>query len=128
MRGPVIRLARAALLVLAASAAACNLINNDGPPRGPEETCARACKTRASQCSDTQCWRGCNFVIDRLAQHEDETVLACVASATSTSASKPAACDDRTWSRCAVRLGPYADGGPPAPPPPSDDTGGDDLD
>jgi hypothetical protein len=82
----------------------------DAPPRGPEETCAKACAAQANaHCNRQACGRGCNLVIDRLAEHEGETVLRCVASAQ--------ACDDRTWARCAARVGPHADGGPPAPPP-----------
>jgi hypothetical protein len=57
-------------------------------------------------------------VLDRLAQHEGDTVLACVAVAVQAPA---AACDDRTWAHCAMRIGPHADGGPPAPAPPPDD-------
>jgi hypothetical protein len=93
-----------AVFVLACHAAA---------PPGPEAACAGACETRAKQCDDRQCARGCNFVIDRLAENEGDQVLACVASA-------GASCDDRTWARCATRIGPHADGGPPAPPPPKD--------
>jgi len=82
-------------------------------PPGPEAACTSACETRAKQCGERQCARGCNFVIDRLLENEGDHVLACVSSA-------GAACDDRTWARCATRIGPHADGGPPAPPPPKD--------
>ncbi len=37
-------------------------------------------------------------------------MVACVAKV-----SKDACSEDRTWARCAVEVGPYADGGPPAP-------------
>ncbi len=84
------------------------------PPPGPEAACTDACMTRAKQCGDRQCARGCNFVIDRLAENEGDRVLACVAAASG------GACDDRTWSWCATRVGTHADGGPPAPPPPKD--------
>jgi hypothetical protein len=47
-------------------------------------------------------------VIDRLVERQGEPVLACVAASTG-------ACDDRTWARCAARVGPHADGGPPPP-------------
>jgi hypothetical protein len=99
-----------ACLLLGATAAC----QADAPPRGPEETCAKACSARGNHhCSRSLCARGCNLVIDRLAEHEGETVLACVASAT--------ACDDRTWAHCAARVGVHADGGPPPPPPPPTD-------
>jgi hypothetical protein len=61
-----------------------------------------------------QCARGCNLVLDRLAEREGDRVLACVAASA-------VACDDRLWSRCATRIGPHADGGPPPPAPPADD-------
>jgi len=93
------------------------------PPSGFEAACARACATRATQCSETQCARGCNLILDRLAEHEGGHVLACVAASVSTGAS----CDDRAWAHCATRVGPHADGGPPPPPPPpvTVDLGGD---
>lgn len=112
MRGRVIRLVLAAALAAVVALAACN---SNSPPRGPEETCARACEARANKCSPHECWRGCNLVLDRLAEHEGDPVIACVAAA-----NPP--CTDRTWARCATRVGPHADGGPPAPAPPSDDT------
>lgn len=87
------------------------------PPPGPEAACADACETRAKQCGELRCARGCNYVIDRLLENEGDRVLGCVAAAASSGAG---ACDDRTWARCATRVGPYADGGPPAPPPPKD--------
>jgi hypothetical protein len=93
----------------------------EAPPRGLEATCARACEVHAAQCSIHQCRRGCNLVLDRLAENEGDHVLACVEQAR-------AACDDGTWSRCATRIGPHADGGPPPPAPPPDvteETGGD---
>ncbi len=106
---------RAALLVflvpLLAGAGACQA---ESPPRGPEQTCAKACEARAKRCSSHECARGCNLVLDRLAEHEGDHVLACVAGG-------KGACDDHAWARCAARIGPHADGGPPAPPPPSED-------
>jgi hypothetical protein len=87
--------------------------NTASPPRGPEETCARSCAAHAGQCSEHECWRGCNLVLDRLAEHEGDRVVACVAKA-------KAPCNDRAWAFCAARVGAHADGGPPAPPPPSD--------
>jgi hypothetical protein len=96
--------------LLIATLAACQA---ESPPHGLEETCAKSCVVRVSQCDSHQCSRGCNLVMDRLAENEGDHVLACVAAA-------KLACDDRTWARCATRIGPHADGGPPAPrPPPS---------
>ena len=85
----------------------------ESPPRGLERTCAKSCEVRASQCLPHQCDRGCNLVMDRLAEAQGDAVLACVARATK-------ACDDLTWARCATLVGPHADGGPPAPAPPPD--------
>jgi hypothetical protein len=82
------------------------------PAGGVEAACARACEAQAKQCSTEQCGRGCNLVLDRLAERQGPRVLACVAAA-------PPACDDRAWARCATRIGAHADGGPPAPPPAS---------
>ncbi len=87
----------------------------ESPPRGLEETCIKACTVQASHCSPHECGRGCNFVLDRLAEKEGGRVIACVAAATR-------GCDDGIWAGCAVRIGPHADGGPPAPPgPPGQD-------
>jgi len=83
------------------------------PPGGPEAMCARTCESHAEQCTPSQCARGCNLILDRLAEQEGTTVLACIA----TSARS---CDDRAWSRCATRVGIHADGGPPPPAPPND--------
>jgi len=103
----IVRLACACLLpVLAACQAA-------SPAGGPEATCTRACEASASRCSSSQCARGCNLVLDRLAEREGGHVLSCVAASDSS-------CDDHVWSRCATRIGPHADGGPPPPPPARD--------
>lgn len=83
----------------------------EAPPRGLEATCAKSCEVSASRCTAHECRRGCNLVMDRLAENEGDTVLACIART-------KGACDDRAWSRCATRIGPHADGGPPAPRPP----------
>ena len=103
--------------MLAVVLAACHA---QSPPGGLEASCARVCAAHAPQCSESQCARGCNLILDRLAEHEGGHVLACVASSAQ-------ACDDRAWSRCATRVGTHADGGPPAPPPAPDvvDVGGD---
>jgi hypothetical protein len=80
------------------------------PPRGPEETCAKACAARAPQCTTGECARGCNLVLDRLVEHEGDHVVVCVAKG-------GAVCDDRRWARCAALIGAHADGGPPPPTP-----------
>jgi hypothetical protein len=104
------RVALALAVALLLVQAACN---STTPPSGPEATCAQACEARAHGCSSMQCGRGCNLVLDRLAEGEGDRVIACVAKTT-------AACDDRAWAHCAARVGVHADGGPPAPKPPSD--------
>jgi hypothetical protein len=105
------RVNRLALIVsLLALVSACN---SESPPRGPEETCAKSCEARATNCTRRECWRGCTLVLDRLAEHEGDRVVACVARSASS-------CSDRAWAHCATRVGPHEDGGPPAPPPPSD--------
>ncbi len=94
-------------LALALIACGCNV---ESPPRGPEDTCAQACATRATGCTRPQCARGCNLVLDRLVEHEGERVIACVADSRSETT-----CDDRRWAHCAALVGPHADGGPPPP-------------
>ena len=85
----------------------------ESAPRGLEGTCAKSCEVRASQCSPHQCHRGCNLVMDRLAENQGDTVLACVVR-------DGKACDDPTWARCATLIGIHADGGPPPPAPAPD--------
>jgi hypothetical protein len=97
-------------ITLLFAAGACN---STSPPSGPEATCAQACEARAPGCKSLECGRGCNLVLDRLAEGEGDRIIACVAKTAS-------ACNDRAWAHCAARVGPHADGGPPAPPPPSD--------
>jgi hypothetical protein len=81
----------------------------------PLETCRRSCEKRASrQCTDAQCERGCEFILDRLIEREGNNVLTCVTSS-------PRRCTDVVWADCAARIGAHADGGPPGPPPPADD-------
>jgi hypothetical protein len=72
--------------------------------------CVQSCGDRAKGCSELQCVRGCNLVLDRLIEHEGGNVIACVAK-------NHQACDDAVWADCATRIGPHADGGPPPPPP-----------
>ncbi|MDP9151336.1 MAG: hypothetical protein M3O36_15550, partial [Myxococcota bacterium] len=58
------------LLPLAGAFAALGGCAAESPPRGLEETCTKACSVQAVQCSTHECGRGCNFVIDRLAEKE----------------------------------------------------------
>ena len=98
MRGFLLTLSLAAVL------AAC-----PEPPNRPEVRCADACTVQAQdRCSDTECERGCLFVLDRLVEKEQSTILGCIASG-------KGPCDDRAWAECAVRVGPHADGGPGVP-------------
>jgi len=71
----------------------------------PDLKCADECNVQlAATCKPHDCERGCAFVLDRLVENEQATVLACM---------KPKnTCDDPTWADCAVRVGPHVDGGP----------------
>lgn len=103
MRGPLLVLS---LLSLTVVVAAC-----PEPRNRPEVRCADACSVQAkARCSSVECERGCLFVLDRLVEREQSTVLACISSGNGP-------CDDRAWAECAARVGPHADGGPAAPPP-----------
>lgn len=85
------------------------------PTNKPVDACVASCKARASrQCSEAECYRGCEFVLDRLIEKEGKNVVECVARA-------PRRCTDVVWADCATRIGVHADGGPPSPPPPSED-------
>jgi hypothetical protein len=82
------------------------------PSNRPIDACRRSCaKKAARQCDEAQCDRGCEFILDRLVEHEGERVIACVAAS-------PRRCTDVVWADCAAKVGPHADGGPPGPPPP----------
>ena len=83
------------------------------PANRPIDTCVQACTTRGSrQCSEGECARGCEFILDRLIEKEMDPVLACVART-------QRRCSDVVWASCAVHIGVHADGGPPAPSPPT---------
>ncbi len=82
------------------------------PSNKPIDACRRACIKQASrQCSEDECERGCEFILDRLVEREGNNVIKCVASS-------PRRCTDVVWADCAANIGPHADGGPPGPPPP----------
>lgn len=80
-----------------------------GPRERPDVACAAACEQRVIGCTSHECERGCAFVLDRLVEHEEDSVLHCVASA--------GKCADEQWATCAAQVGVHADGGPGVPPP-----------
>jgi hypothetical protein len=85
------------------------------PANKPIDACRRSCEAKAKrQCTDAQCERGCELILDRLVEHEGDRVIGCVASS-------PRRCTDVVWADCASHVGVHADGGPPGPPPPADD-------
>ena len=79
------------------------------PRERPDVVCADACKKRVVGCNAHECERGCAFVLDRLVEHEQATVLGCMERAQS--------CTDSQWADCATRVGPHIDGGPSVPAP-----------
>jgi hypothetical protein len=98
-----------ALVWMVAVAVALPLLGCPESNDRPVVACADECKVQLSTtCKPHDCERGCAFVLDRLVEHEQATVLDCM---------KPKkACDDDTWAQCAVRVGPHVDGGPGVPP------------
>jgi len=85
------------------------------PENRPLDRCTASCAKRASrQCSEDECRRGCEFILDRIIEKEGDNVVACVART-------PRRCTDVVWADCAAKIGIHADGGPPAPAPPSDE-------
>jgi len=97
---------------------------DNAPPAGAEAACFKACVDHVPSCrrirglisgiSSSECSRGCNLVLDRLAEHEGAAVIACVARI-------GGRCDDRVWAHCGAWVGAHADGGPPEPAPAHDD-------
>ncbi len=85
------------------------------PPNRPVDLCTDSCAKKAvRQCSEDECNRGCQFILDRLAEGQGENVISCVAA-------RETRCGDHVWADCAARIGLHADGGPPAPPPPTEE-------
>lgn len=77
------------------------------PANKPVDACRRSCAVKAkAQCSEDECHRGCEFILDRLVEREGDTVLDCVAAA-------PRRCTDVVWADCAAKIGVHLDGGPP---------------
>ena len=115
-------LARAAAVLLLALAGVALVPSLGGcgrvlePENRPLDGCRRSCNARLSRnCSDAECARGCEFILDRILEKESDNVLACVGRT-------PRRCSDVVWADCAVRVGVHADGGPPvAPPLPEED-------
>jgi hypothetical protein len=98
-----------AVVMLAAS---CRVLE---PSNRPLDACHNACEKRASKaCTEHECTRGCELILDRIAENLGDEVIACVAT-------RERHCSDAVWAECAARVGPHADGGPPGPPPPVED-------
>ncbi len=101
------------LLTVGVVASACKVPQD--PPNRPVDLCTTSCAQKAvRQCSEEECNRGCQFILDRLQEGQGENVIACVAA-------RENRCSDPVWADCAARIGLHADGGPPAPPPPSEE-------
>lgn len=99
-------------LVLVVAGASCRALE---PKNRPLDTCEASCKARASrQCSEDECARGCEFILDRILEREGDRVIACVGGGNRR-------CSDIVWADCAAKIGIHADGGPPAPPPPPEE-------
>jgi hypothetical protein len=106
---------RSVLFVAAVLAVLAGCRDSDAPDGRPETLCTRACVARAGKhCSHDECVRGCRFALDRLLEHEGDTVVQCVAQATGK-------CDDNLFADCAAKVGEHKDGGPPGPKPPEDE-------
>lgn len=100
-------------VVVALAPAACGRALE--PENKRVDTCVRSCEERLDRaCSSSECRRGCEFILDRLVEKEQDNVLACVGRTSRR-------CSDVVWADCATRIGVHADGGPPAPPPPPED-------
>lgn len=70
------------------SSASCRVFE---PSNKPIDGCRRSCEAKAKrQCTDAQCERGCELILDRLVEREGENVIACVASS-------PRRCTDVVW-------------------------------
>lgn len=83
-------------------------------PPHPVDTCAATCAAKAgAACSEAECARGCELVLDRVVERQAEGIVACVARSRRR-------CTDAAWAECAALVGPHADGGPPPLPPPDD--------
>lgn len=105
-------LSLAVVLVALTALSACRAVE---PTNRPISMCMKSCAERASrQCSESECERGCELILDRIVEREGTHVIGCVAR-------QSRGCGDIVWAECASNIGAHADGGPPAPPPPADD-------
>jgi hypothetical protein len=103
------------LLILALGMAIPSACRAVEPSNRPLDACQRSCEKKAArQCSEHQCQRGCEMILDRLVEREGDAVIGCIASS-------PRRCTDVVWADCASRVGAHADGGPPGPPPPEEE-------
>lgn len=101
----------ALLLVLVLGPLACRVYE---PANKPLDNCFKTCSEEAKRnCSEDECRRGCEFILDRLVEREGKNVIACVARGSRR-------CTDTVWADCAVRVGVHVDGGPGAPLQPQD--------
>jgi hypothetical protein len=102
----------AAGAVVSFSSVSCRALE---PTNKPIDACRRSCESKAKrQCTEAECARGCELILDRLVEHEGENVIKCVATGTRR-------CTDVVWADCAARIGVHADGGPPGPLPPAEE-------
>ena len=99
-------------LFVAFVAVACHAVD---PSNRVVSVCEAKCNQRLSRaCTEQECNRGCEFILDRLVERESDGVIACVGR-------HARRCSDVVWAECAASIGVHADGGPPAPSPPRDD-------
>jgi len=98
------------LRALVAAASIFVVVGCPEPSERPEVACANACAKQIVGCSERECARGCELVLDRLVEREQPTVIACM--------QESKQCGDGDWAACAARVGPHVDGGPDVPPPP----------
>ncbi len=80
---------------------------SDTPQGALEEKCVSTCRKQISSCDQNSCIKGCRIALDRIVEHEQDTVFACVA--------RSKTCSDYDFARCSARVGVHADGGPPLP-------------
>jgi hypothetical protein len=66
-------------------------------------SCLDACRAELPSCERVECERGCTLMVDRIAENQSNAVLACMKRAKT--------CSDSEFAACAVRVGPFADGG-----------------
>ena len=108
----MIRRTLLSLVVVLVPVMACRAME---PTNKAIDGCIKRCTQKASRnCSEGECERGCEMILDRIIERESHHVIACVARQTRR-------CADVVWAECASNIGAHADGGPPGPPPPAED-------